>query len=94
VLTLLRCRDPLGDLAAVGSRQLTDQPKGEAMPSTKVLTQLLVAVLAAVVIHLGQDTAWLGYLPGWLAPLLGPVIGALAAYFKAETRPAPSSFNQ
>ena len=62
------------------------------MPSTKVLTQLLVTVVAAVVVALTKDTSWLGFLPAWLAPLVGPALGALAGYFKAETRPAPSSF--
>ena len=46
------------------------------MPSMKVVTQLLVSLVAGL---------------GTWAPI---VIGAVAAYFKAETNPAPSSFDQ
>ena len=32
------------------------------------------ACAAAVVVALTKDTAWLGFLPAWLAPLVGPAL--------------------
>ena len=64
------------------------------MPSMKVVTQLLVGLVTAVVIRLAQDQSWIDTLPVGAAAWAPIVIGAIAAYFKAETNPAPSSFNQ
>lgn len=64
------------------------------MPSMKVVTQLLVALVAAVAIQLAKDQSWIDSLPAGLGVWAPIIIGAVAAYFKAETNPAPSSFKQ
>lgn len=64
------------------------------MPSMKVVTQLLVGLVTAVVIRLAEDQSWISSLPAGAAVWAPIVIGAVAAYFKAETNPAPSSFDQ
>ena len=63
------------------------------MPSMKVVTQLLVALVAAVAIQLAKDQAWIDTLPAGAAAWAPMIIGAIAAYFKAETNPAPSTFD-
>lgn len=62
------------------------------MPSTKVTTQFVVGLLVAIAAVLARDTSWLDGLPVWVAPLVGQALAAIVAYFKAENRPAPSSF--
>lgn len=64
------------------------------MPSMKVVTQLLVALVAAVAIELAKDQRWIDSLPAGAAVWAPIIVGAVAAYFKAETNPAPSSFDQ
>lgn len=64
------------------------------MPSMKVVTQLLAGLVTAVAIELARDQSWIGTLPAGAAVWAPILIGAVAAYFKAETNPAPSSFNQ
>lgn len=62
------------------------------MPSSKVIAQLVAGVLLAIAAVLARDTSWLDGLPPWLGPVVAQVLAALVAYFKAENRPAPSSF--
>jgi hypothetical protein len=57
------------------------------LPSAKVTTQLLVTIIGAVVVVLGNDMSWADALPDWVAALVAPALGAIAAYFKIETRP-------
>lgn len=60
-------------------------------PSAKVTTQFLVGIVLAVAAYLAKDQSWLDSLPGWVAPIAGPVLAAVLAYMKAETNPASSS---
>lgn len=62
------------------------------MPSTKVLTQLLVGLVVGILTVLARDTSWADGLPVWVAPIITQVIAAVVAYVKRETNPAPSSF--
>jgi hypothetical protein len=62
-------------------------------PSAKVLTGLIVSILAGVATALATDTTWLDLLPPWAAAVAGPILGAVAAYAKRETNPAPSSLD-
>ena len=59
-------------------------------PSTKVTTQLLVGLLAAVLTYLASDLAWLEWLPEGLAGPVGVIVGALAGYMRSETNPPES----
>lgn len=63
------------------------------MPSTKVTVQFVVGLLLAVAAVLARDTSWLDGLPVWVGPVVAQVLAAVVAYAKAETNPAPSSFN-
>ena len=62
------------------------------IPSTKVLTQLLVGLAVGIAAVLARDTSWLDGLPVWAAPIVVQLLAAVAAYLKRETHPAPSSF--
>lgn len=62
------------------------------MPSTKVATQFVVGLVAVVLAYLAKDQSWLEWLPEIARPIAGLVLAAVAAYFRAETNPAPSSF--
>lgn len=62
------------------------------MPSSKVTAQFIVGMLVAVAAVLARDTSWLDGLPVWVAPVVAQALAAIVAYFKAENRPAPSSF--
>lgn len=62
------------------------------MPSSKVTAQFIVGIVVAIAAVLARDTSWLDGLPVWVGPIVAQVLAALVAYFKAETRPAPSSF--
>lgn len=62
------------------------------IPSTKVLTQLLVGLAVGIAAVLARDTSWLDGLPVWAAPIVVQLLAAAAAYLKRETHPAPSSF--
>lgn len=61
------------------------------LPSSKVTTQFLVGLVLAVAAYLAQDMSWLDSLPGWVGPVVAPLLAMLAGYQKAENRPAPSS---
>ena len=60
-------------------------------PSTKVTWQFVAGLVLAVAAYLAKDQSWLDALPGWVAPVVGPVLAAVLAYMKAETNPASSS---
>jgi hypothetical protein len=65
------------------------------MPSTKVLVHLTVGLVLQLAVFLAKDTTWLGWLPAAaqpIAPIAAQLLAAVAAYVKAETNPAPSSF--
>lgn len=62
------------------------------MPSTKVTVQFVVGLLLAIAAVLARDISWLDGLPVWVGPMVAQVLAAVVAYFKAETNPAPSSF--
>lgn len=59
-------------------------------PSSKVVTQLLVGILATVLVYLAADTSWLGFLPPVAAGPVGVIVAALAAYMRTETNPSSS----
>ena len=64
------------------------------IPSTKVLTQLLVGLAVGIATVLARDTSWAEGLPVWVAPIIAQVLAAAAAWAKRETNPAPSSLGQ
>lgn len=64
------------------------------IPSTKVLTQLLVGLAVGIATVLARDTSWAEGLPVWVAPIIVQVLAAAAAWAKRETNPAPSSLGQ
>ena len=64
------------------------------MPSAKVTTHFLLGAALAVAGYLAKDTTWTGWVPtqlAWLVPLALQALAAVGAYYKSETRPAPSS---
>ena len=64
------------------------------MPSTKVIVHFIAGAALAVAGYLAKDTSWTSWVPTslqWAVPVLLQVVAAAAAYYKAETNPAPSS---
>lgn len=64
-------------------------------PSSKVTTQFLVTAVLIVLGKLLDDTSWVAWIPDRYRPvvlLLLPLLGAVVAYYKAETRPPASAF--
>ena len=64
------------------------------MPSSKVTTHFLLGAILAVAAYLAKDTSWTAWVPtqlAWMVPIVTQLIAAVGAYYKAETRPAPSS---
>jgi uncharacterized membrane protein YjjP (DUF1212 family) len=59
-------------------------------PSSKVITQTLVGLLAAILAYLASDTAWLDFLPPAAAGPVGVIVGALAGYLRHEANPPRS----
>lgn len=60
-------------------------------PSSKVTTQFIVGLLAAVLGYLAADQTWLDFLPDAAVSPVGVLLAAVAAYFRRETNPASSS---
>lgn len=64
------------------------------IPSAKVTTQsitaVVVAIVTAVALHL-FDVEWDDATVNMIAGAVGWVVSFVAGYLKAETRPAPSS---
>lgn len=59
-------------------------------PSSKVVAQLVVGMVAAVLAHLAADQAWLEFLPPAAAGPVGVIVGALAGYYRRELNPPQS----
>lgn len=59
-------------------------------PSAKVTTQFFLGLALTVAAYLAQDQTWLDGMPAWVAPVVAPVLAAVAAYMKRETNPARS----
>ena len=57
------------------------------LPSSKVVTQFVVTIVGLVVVALSNDASWLDGLPVWARAAAWAALGAVAAYFKTETRP-------
>lgn len=57
-------------------------------PSAKVTTQFVLGLVLTVAAYLAQDQSWLDQLPGWVAPIVAPLLAAVLAYMKRETNPA------
>lgn len=64
------------------------------MPSSKVIVHFAVGAILGVAGYLAKDTSWIGWVPSsltWAVPIVLQLLAAVAAYAKAENRPAPSA---
>jgi cell shape-determining protein MreC len=61
-------------------------------PSSKVTVQFFVGLGLAVALYATQNTEWIGALPSWAVAPVSLLVAAVAAYLKAETNPAPSTY--